>query len=243
MKAVRPLDLDRSGALEESELAELNRLFDGAPEGPLAPLDRNGDGDIDANEAATVRLPAAKAPPPQDFDRDKSGRIEGEEVEALRRKFSEVSKGPIRKLDKDGDGQLSDAEVAALNDRLARQSGGKSGKSARNRKADAPAAAQAAPDVIPAADRGTGTARLSWTPPTQNADGTPLRDLSGYVVRYGRSPSALNRREMVGDPRATEFVVEGLGAGKWYFAVSAVTKSGAESAAGKVVSKTIEPGN
>ena len=29
---------------------------------------------------------------------------------------------------------------------------------------------------------------LSWTPPTENEDGTPLMDLAGYRVYWGQSP-------------------------------------------------------
>ncbi len=32
-----------------------------------------------------------------------------------------------------------------------------------------------------------GTATLSWTPPTQNTDGSPLTDLAGYRVYWGTS--------------------------------------------------------
>jgi len=33
--------------------------------------------------------------------------------------------------------------------------------------------------------------RLSWSAPTQNADGTPLTDLQGYYIYAGDAPDAM----------------------------------------------------
>ena len=51
-------------------------------------------------------------------------------------------------------------------------------------------------------DVGNGTATLVWTAPSKNNDGTPLKNLTGYVVNYGRSPGALTHRIIVSDPSA-----------------------------------------
>lgn len=259
IKAVKSFDLDRSHTIDENELAELNRAYSEAPKGPLAPLDRNEDQKIDADEAAIVNLGTPRLPGLKALDADHDGQIEGDEAAALRAQFEKVTKGPLRSLDVNHDGQLDDAEVAALNERLAKppvQARKKAGTAAassaatdgekraeghRHRRSAPAAAGSTAAPVIPPEDIGTGTAQLNWQPPTQNADGTPLRNLSGYVIRYGRNADALNRRVVVDDPHATEYVVDKLGQGKWYFSVSALAKDGAESAAGKVVSKTIGP--
>ena len=37
-----------------------------------------------------------------------------------------------------------------------------------------------------------GSATLSWTPPTQNSDGSALTNLSGYSIYWGRAPQTLH---------------------------------------------------
>jgi hypothetical protein len=86
---------------------------------------------------------------------------------------------------------------------------------------------------------GTGTATLSWTAPTQNADGTSLTDLAGFRVYYGPNPTDLSLRQTLFDPQAVQAAVSGLSSGTWYFAVSAFNSAGAESALSNTRSKTI----
>jgi hypothetical protein len=86
---------------------------------------------------------------------------------------------------------------------------------------------------------GDGTASLSWTPPTENSDGSALRDLAGFVILYGFSPDELTESTTIDDPSVTRYVVEGLTSGTWYFAVQATNASGARSEASSVASKTI----
>ncbi len=86
---------------------------------------------------------------------------------------------------------------------------------------------------------GTGTAELSWSPPTQNSDGTPATELAGYRVYYGQDPQALSFSATLPDPQHTQYTVTGLPAGTWYFAVAAVASSGIESELSEIGSKTI----
>jgi hypothetical protein len=85
----------------------------------------------------------------------------------------------------------------------------------------------------------TGSATLSWTPPTQNTDGSTLSNLAGFRIQYGSSPSALTQTIQVANAGVATYVVTGLTSGSWYFAVRAYNTSGAESANSTVVSKTI----
>src|SRR5262249_2724623 len=85
----------------------------------------------------------------------------------------------------------------------------------------------------------TGSATLGWSAPTTNSDGTPLTDLSGYLVQYGNSPTLLSQRMDIQNPSATSATASGLGSGPWYFAVVAYSASGSQSAASNVASKTI----
>ena len=86
---------------------------------------------------------------------------------------------------------------------------------------------------------GTGTAELAWQIPTENTNGTPLTDLAGYTIVYGRSPGSMNRWVQLPDIGTTSYVVKGLGEGTWYFAILSYTLSGADSALSNIASKNI----
>lgn len=84
-----------------------------------------------------------------------------------------------------------------------------------------------------------GAATLSWQPPSLNEDGTPLTDLSGYVVRYGKNPAVLDQKISLMNPGLTTVVVENLVEGTWYFTLASVNTGGVESRPTGYVSKTI----
>jgi hypothetical protein len=84
-----------------------------------------------------------------------------------------------------------------------------------------------------------GSAELAWQPPTANEDGTPLTDLSGYMIRYGRTAGALDKSVKISNPGATMYVVENLVEGTWYFSLSSVNSAGVESRPTGYVSRTI----
>jgi hypothetical protein len=86
----------------------------------------------------------------------------------------------------------------------------------------------------------TGSAALSWQSPTQNTDGSPLNNLAGYRIVYGTNPNSLTQTIQIANPTATTYVVEGLTAGTWYFAVRSYTTGGSESANSGVANKTIQ---
>jgi hypothetical protein len=76
----------------------------------------------------------------------------------------------------------------------------------------------------------TGEAPLSWTPPTQNIDGTPLTDLAGFKVVHGTTASFTGATPIViADPLATAYTITALPAGIRYFGVRAFNQAGAES--------------
>jgi len=84
-----------------------------------------------------------------------------------------------------------------------------------------------------------GSATLTWTAPTENANGTPVTNLAGYRVYYGTSPSDLSQSVEVTGADTTTYAVENLPAGTYYFAVAAYNTSGVESEQSNVGSKTI----
>jgi hypothetical protein len=87
--------------------------------------------------------------------------------------------------------------------------------------------------------KGTGTAALSWSAPTRNADGSPLGPIAGYYIYYGPSPTAMTQSIQVSDPGATSYLVRHLSPGTYYFSVAAYSASGARGMQTAPVSKRI----
>jgi hypothetical protein len=84
-----------------------------------------------------------------------------------------------------------------------------------------------------------GNVSLSWVAPSENTDGTPLTDLSGYVIHYGSAPMSFTNSITITNPGLTRYVVENLPAGTYYFSVTAITSSGSQSGYSAEASTTI----
>ena len=84
-----------------------------------------------------------------------------------------------------------------------------------------------------------GSATLSWMPPTENADGTVLTDLSGYKIYYGQSASTLDQVVTLDNPGLTRYVIENLSPATWYFAMTSYNSQGVESNRSTTASKTV----
>lgn len=97
----------------------------------------------------------------------------------------------------------------------------------------------APPPPPPPSPPGTGSATLSWTPPTQNTDGSAIANLAGYRIQYGTSPSAMTQTIAVSNPGLSSYIVNGLTPGTWHFALRSYNSTGGESAASNVASKVI----
>jgi hypothetical protein len=95
------------------------------------------------------------------------------------------------------------------------------------------------PFAVAVNDIANGRATLSWTAPTENTDGSTLANLSGYRIRYGTTANALTNTIVIENASVTTFVVEDLAPATWYFAVTAVNSSGAESTYSNVANKAI----
>lgn len=85
----------------------------------------------------------------------------------------------------------------------------------------------------------TGSATLSWTPPTERTDGSALTNLAGYKIRYGTAPNNYTQVIDVRNAGLTTYVIDGLTRGTYYFTVSAYDTAGVESASSEAASKTI----
>jgi hypothetical protein len=75
----------------------------------------------------------------------------------------------------------------------------------------------------------TGSATLSWIPPTQNSDGTVLANLAGYHIYYGTTPDSMSKEVTVSNAGLTRYVISGLAAETWYFSMTAYNAAGVES--------------
>lgn len=83
--------------------------------------------------------------------------------------------------------------------------------------------------------RGRTHVHLTWTPPTENTDGSPLTDLAGYRILYGRGQETLTEVRELNDPTAREYTVDSLEPGRWYFSVESVNSAGRRSDPSNVV--------
>lgn len=84
-----------------------------------------------------------------------------------------------------------------------------------------------------------GSVTLSWQPPTTNADGSPMTDLAGYRIYYGRTADTLDQIAPVDNAGTTRFVVDNLSPATWYFSMKSVNSAGIESSFSSVVSTNL----
>jgi hypothetical protein len=77
---------------------------------------------------------------------------------------------------------------------------------------------------------GSRAATISWQGPTQHEDGSPLMDLAGFEIRYGRQPGSYSHRIDVPSQGIATYVVNGLVPGNYYFAMTAYKGNRVDSA-------------
>jgi Putative Ig domain len=104
---------------------------------------------------------------------------------------------------------------------------------------DNQATASVGPFEITVVATALGSATLSWQPPTQNTDGSPLTDLAGYKVHWGTSPNSYANVEVINNPGITSYVVGNLTPNTYYFVATAFDSLGLESTYSNMASKTI----
>ncbi len=86
---------------------------------------------------------------------------------------------------------------------------------------------------------GNGTALLSWTPPTENTDGSTLTDLAGYRIYYGTASGTYTDNITIDNPGLTSYQIDNLTPADWYFVITSLNSSGTESTFSNEVRKTI----
>jgi hypothetical protein len=73
-----------------------------------------------------------------------------------------------------------------------------------------------------------GVVTLSWQAPTENVDGSPLADLSGYRIYVGTTSRQYTDEVPVNDPARTSQSLQ-LASGDYYIAMTAIDGQGNES--------------
>jgi hypothetical protein len=81
-----------------------------------------------------------------------------------------------------------------------------------------------------------GLLSISWQPPTENVDGSPLTDLSGFTIYYGEDSGDYTNQVEINNPSATNYSVT-LASGEYYVAMTALDLEGNESALSNEVVK------
>ena len=76
---------------------------------------------------------------------------------------------------------------------------------------------------------GTLSATLSWTPPTQNEDGTPLTDLDGYRIYWGTTQGNYPNSITIDNEGLSSYVVDNLVPGTYVFVATSFNTAGVES--------------
>lgn len=86
---------------------------------------------------------------------------------------------------------------------------------------------------------GTVSTTLTWTPPTENEDGTTLTDLAGYKLYWGTSPGVYTDSVTINNPGLSSYVVDNLQPGTYEFVATAFNDAGVESAYSNPTTKVL----
>lgn len=86
-----------------------------------------------------------------------------------------------------------------------------------------------------------GSATVSWNIPTTNADSSPITDLAGFRVHYGKATQDYTAVLKINDPDAVSALIEDLEPGTWFFAVTAFDYNDNQSEFSAEVSKVVQP--
>jgi len=84
-----------------------------------------------------------------------------------------------------------------------------------------------------------GSIMLSWDPPTQRDDDSPLTDLAGYNLRWGTALGHYPNLATIPNPGIATYVVDQLPPGTYYLVATAYDSFGIESGYSNVATETI----
>jgi hypothetical protein len=86
---------------------------------------------------------------------------------------------------------------------------------------------------------GSASATISWAPPTQNTDGSPLTDLAAYKIYYGVSEGNYPNQIRINNPGLSTYVVDNLTPDTYFFVSTSINSSGVESEFSNVARKAV----
>ena len=92
---------------------------------------------------------------------------------------------------------------------------------------------------ITATNSALGSMTLSWAAPIENTDGTPLLDLAGYNLYFGRSRGTYSNQIRIDNPSINIYVVENLLPGTYYIVATSFNAQGDESAYSNEATETV----
>jgi hypothetical protein len=93
---------------------------------------------------------------------------------------------------------------------------------------------------VVASGTATGSVTLSWTPPTQNEDGSQLTDLKAYRILWSRDGGAFSNSVRINNPSVTRYVVENLTPGTYEFTATAINSAEVESRFSNAITRVVQ---
>jgi hypothetical protein len=99
--------------------------------------------------------------------------------------------------------------------------------------------ASLSPFSVTVDQNGTVSTTLTWTPPTENEDGTALTDLAGYKLYWGTTPGVYTDSVTINNPGLSSYVVENLQPGTYEFVATAFNDAGVESSYSNPTTKVL----
>lgn len=90
-------------------------------------------------------------------------------------------------------------------------------------------------------DMALGSMTLNWNAPTQNTDGSPLTDLAGFNIYFGKSQNNFSNRIRIDNPSISTYLVENLLPDTYYVVATSFNSIGVESQFSNTAIKTVLP--
>ncbi len=84
-----------------------------------------------------------------------------------------------------------------------------------------------------------GSVTLSWTPPTENEDGSALLDLAGYKIYWGTTSGNYPNSITIDNSSVSIYVVDNLSPGTYEFVATSFNTAGVESVYSNTAMKVV----